>query len=283
MDEKSEKFIDILNCLRGSCAEDASNDCTVSRICPVEGLLFPDFEALYRRLRADQEREGLRCTPLLDHVRWIRSSADHLPRTESCIQAATEVVAASSNCIRFSFHTDSERWMRQMISIGLGSERYRRSSWEWLSLSGYGLTVFSIESLRAAASVEAIKIQTTQCSQELLKVLGKLRGLTSLNLSDCGGITDAGVREIAKLTGLRSLNLSRCKGITPADVSEISKLTGLTSLDLSHVKNLTDAGVLEIAKLTELRSLNLRWCSGITDAGVREIPKLAELTSLNFV
>jgi hypothetical protein len=44
--------------------------------------------------------------------------------------------------------------------------------------------------------------------------LTQLTDLTNLNLGQCYGVTDKGVRELARLTALTSLNLDGCRGVT---------------------------------------------------------------------
>ena len=91
-----------------------------------------------------------------------------------------------------------------------------------------------------------------------------------------GGQDITGIPDLSFLTGLTSLNLSKCGALT--DVSGLSGLTGLTSLNLSSCEALTDVSVL--SGLTGLTSLNLSWCRAVTD--VSGLSGLTGLTSLEF-
>ncbi len=97
---------------------------------------------------------------------------------------------------------------------------------------------------------------------DLKIILDKTSGthITSINLSNCKNITDAGLAHLVTLTLLSSLNLSKCKNITDAGLAHLVPLTLLSSLDLSFCENITDAGFDPLSKLTSLRSLNLSGC-----------------------
>ena len=108
--------------------------------------------------------------------------------------------------------------------------------------------------------------------------LSFLTGLTSLNLSKCGALTD--VSGLSGLTGLTSLNLISCGALT--DVSGLSGLTRLTSLNLTACEALTDVSVL--SGLTGLTSLNLSECPYVDHPGNRDaIAGLGNLKELDGV
>ena len=104
------------------------------------------------------------------------------------------------------------------------------------------------------------------------------RKLTSLNLSNCTNITDAGLAHLAELP-LTQLNLSGCENITDAGLAHLTGLP-LTQLNLSECENITDAGLAHLAKLP-LTQLDLSYCENITDAGLAHLAKLP-LTQLNL-
>ena len=79
------------------------------------------------------------------------------------------------------------------------------------------------------------------------------------------------MKELQHLTALTSLNLSQCFGITAAGLQDLKYLTALTSLDLSHCPEVKDAGLKELKPLTCLTSLNLVGCWEITAAGLKEL------------
>jgi len=112
--------------------------------------------------------------------------------------------------------------------------------------------------------------------------IGKLKTLTTLNLSNCRSITDAGLGELKGLEHLTTLKLTY-SSITEAGLKEISGLTNLTTLDLWGIK-ISDDGLKAIGKLENLTAFNFHGNSpGITDAGMKELKRLKRLTTLNLL
>ncbi len=104
--------------------------------------------------------------------------------------------------------------------------------------------------------------------------------ITSLNLSCCKNITDAGLAHLKTLTSLTSIELCGTN-ITDTGLAHLGNLTSLTSIEL-YGRNITDAGLVHLSKLTLLSSLNLSVCRNITDAGLTHLSKLTLLSSLNL-
>ncbi len=119
---------------------------------------------------------------------------------------------------------------------------------------------------------------------DLKTILDKASGtrITSINLSSCSKITDAGLAHLSNLTSLSLLDLGYCRNITDAGLAHLSKLTLLSLLDLRGCTNITDAGLAHLSKLTLLSLLDLGWCSNITDAGLAHLVTLTSLSSLNL-
>ncbi len=139
--------------------------------------------------------------------------------------------------------------------------------------------------LDQASSTRITSINLSNCKKITdagLEHLSKLTSLSSLNLDGCENITDAGLAHLSKLTSLNSLDLSECHIITNAGLSHLSKLTSLNSLDLSECHIITNAGLSHLSKLTLLSSLNLSRCNKITGAGLEHLSKLTLLSSLNL-
>ncbi len=118
----------------------------------------------------------------------------------------------------------------------------------------------------------------------LKTILDKASGtrITSISLSNCKKITDAGLAHLAELPSLYSLNLSMCDNITDAGLAHLAKLTLLSSLDLRRCTNITDAGIAHLSKLALLSSLNLSICPNITDVGLAHLATLTLLSSLDL-
>ncbi len=119
----------------------------------------------------------------------------------------------------------------------------------------------------------------------VVNIANHLKKLTVLNLSRLPSISDGGIFSLV-LTGmpaLTSLNISYCRNITDAGIGCISgHMPGLTSLNVSKCENITDEGIKKLVRIPGLTSLNLRGCTRITDDGIKSIATMPGLTSLNL-
>ena len=87
--------------------------------------------------------------------------------------------------------------------------------------------------------------------------------IASLDLTDCGSITDEGVRHLAGLGSLASLSLCHCDKVTDLGLGYLTKLAGsLASLDLTWCDRITGAGLEQVARLILLTHLDLT-CTAI--------------------
>jgi hypothetical protein len=69
---------------------------------------------------------------------------------------------------------------------------------------------------------------------------GSMQGLTRLNLSGCGGVSDAGLAALAtECGGLRELVLAGCKAVTDAGVAELAQLRWLRQLNMTSNRSIT--------------------------------------------
>ena len=113
-----------------------------------------------------------------------------------------------------------------------------------------------------------------------------LARLTTLNLSHCCKITDAGVASIAfggSLGTLRCVDLSYCALVTDAGVAHLRSMsTTLSTLRLAGSQKLTDEATLHLAAIGSITELDLARCSKITDVGVARLAELTKLESLNL-
>ena len=111
--------------------------------------------------------------------------------------------------------------------------------------------------------------------------------LTSIDLSNCDGISDIGVSAIAEgCHQLTSIDLSNCDGISDIGVSAIAEgCHQLTSIDLRGCQSISDIGVSAIAEgCHQLTSITLSNCDGISDISVSALAEgCHQLTSINLV
>jgi hypothetical protein len=127
-----------------------------------------------------------------------------------------------------------------------------------------------------------VKYNGYYLTDEGMKAVSTLIGLTSLDLGYCDKVTDKGLLAVSSLTGLTSLNLCGCELVTDKGLLAVSSLTGLTSLDLCGCELVTDEGVKAVSTLTGLTSLNLCCCNLVTDEGMLAVSSLTGLTSLDI-
>ena len=115
---------------------------------------------------------------------------------------------------------------------------------------------------------------SSQLTDASLAAIGEsCRGLTSIDMSDNGNMTDGGISCLAKgcihllVIGLR---LS-CDQLTDASLAAIGvSCWGLTSIDMSDNSNMTDGGISCLAQgCIHLQSINIGGsCSQLTDASL---------------
>ena len=109
-----------------------------------------------------------------------------------------------------------------------------------------------------------------------------LQHVTSLDLSRCNKIMDAGLAHLGQLSQLTNLNLESCKQITDAGLAHLGQLSQLTNLRLGNCNQITDAGLACLGQLSQLANLFLSCCNQITDAGLAHLGQLSQLTNLNL-
>eukprot|EP00899_Mesostigma_viride_P025353 jgi/Mesvir1/6001/Mv00749-RA.1 len=110
-------------------------------------------------------------------------------------------------------------------------------------------------------------------TDESVSVLARRRSgtLRKLSVSECPGVTDAGVREIAdRCRQLRQLNVSGCTGVTDASVCAVGRGCGrLQQLFVAGCGGVTDLGVAALAEgCPFLQHLIVSGCPGVTDEGM---------------
>uniref|UniRef100_A0A8C1LWC8 F-box/LRR-repeat protein 14 n=1 Tax=Cyprinus carpio TaxID=7962 RepID=A0A8C1LWC8_CYPCA len=135
-------------------------------------------------------------------------------------------------------------------------------------------------------SLEYLTLQDCQKLTDLsLKHISKgLTKLKVLNLSFCGGISDAGMIHLSHMTSLWSLNLRSCDNISDTGIMHLAMGTlRLSGLDVSFCDKIGDQSLAYIAQgLYQLKSLSLCSCH-ISDDGInRMVRQMHELRTLNI-
>jgi len=99
-----------------------------------------------------------------------------------------------------------------------------------------------------------------------LAALACVASLTSVRLTACKFISDAGLSFAARLPALRTLDVSWTE-VGDEGVTNLARCTSLTSLNLTGLANFSDRGVSALLALTSLERLSLA-CTPITDAAL---------------
>jgi hypothetical protein len=131
-----------------------------------------------------------------------------------------------------------------------------------------------IGALHAHASVRG---QNRLTDDDLLR-FRDFKNLQSLQLADCGRITDRGLAALEGLTDLRELDLGgdkKAPAITDGGLDHLKGLKRLTNLSLANTR-ITDAGLAKLSGLTRLEFLDLEG-THVTDASLEWIARLPKL------
>ncbi|ORX94740.1 RNI-like protein [Basidiobolus meristosporus CBS 931.73] len=112
-----------------------------------------------------------------------------------------------------------------------------------------------------------------------VQMISSFRGLTELDLAQCGEVTDASVSQILEhCITLRELRLAACVRITDLSFARIHPdFNQLRILDLTSCSQITDATIGNlIQRCPRLRHLVLAKCVNLTDAAISHIAKLGK-------
>ncbi|KAL2852364.1 hypothetical protein BJX68DRAFT_64942 [Aspergillus pseudodeflectus] len=112
------------------------------------------------------------------------------------------------------------------------------------------------------------------------------RRLRHLDLHQCGGLTDKGVKSLAhNVPDLVGLQLSGCSELTDDSIVPIIQTTpNLTHLELEELESLTNQTLTELAQspcAPFLEHLNVSYCEALSDPGMLRVMK--SCPSLRFV
>ncbi|MCH1441507.1 MAG: hypothetical protein L7W43_17715, partial [Rubripirellula sp.] len=115
----------------------------------------------------------------------------------------------------------------------------------------------------------------TNVRDDDLKQVAAISGLTSLDLTGCGNLTDSGVAHLLTLSQLKSLNLSSCRRLTPNVFDTLRQMKSLEQFSAEQVGWAND--VAPLAELPLLASLSLARNSSFRGKGLNELRGLVHL------
>ncbi|XP_078662286.1 F-box/LRR-repeat protein 7-like isoform X1 [Branchiostoma floridae x Branchiostoma belcheri] len=117
---------------------------------------------------------------------------------------------------------------------------------------------------------------TPEATMRACPLHGKQISLQYLDMTDCYGLEDAGLRVIASnCRELTRLYLRRCVRITDLGVQYVANNCAmLKEFSVSDCRRVTDFGIRELAKLgAQLRYLSVVHCDQVTDVGIKSLTK----------
>jgi Leucine-rich repeat (LRR) protein len=136
-----------------------------------------------------------------------------------------------------------------------------------------------VKHLRQLPKLRELSILAAKITDEALKHLTALDGLTSLMLPNNWRITDAGAKHLAQLPSLQQLDLYGTR-VGDAGLKELSAFKELQRLHIGHTL-VSDAGLKHLAGLPELIELGLGG-SSISGTGFKDHGGFAKLATVNL-
>jgi hypothetical protein len=130
------------------------------------------------------------------------------------------------------------RWLRQMV----GDEFFQN--------------VRQVSLVYDDSSGKRFDNPNVEASDELLKRLSDLPGLTNLYLTDTQA-TDEGLRHIGKMTGLETLMIWNARLVTDAGVAHLKSLRKLKTIHINK-SNLTNKSLLLLSSLPGMEEMSLQ-------------------------
>lgn len=112
-----------------------------------------------------------------------------------------------------------------------------------------------------------------------LALLDDLKAVKSISIP-FSKITDCGLRHCSYLASMEFLNLNNCEGFSDNGLKYVERMHGLKVLWIGGTKT-TDSGLKHLRGLTQLENLGL-WDTKVTDAGMCHIVELRDLRVLDL-
>ena len=150
-----------------------------------------------------------------------------------------------------------------------------------------GLTAECLTALSYAVTLEELDLSLNGfvSDEGLAHIARNVTGLTSLDISGCGRVTDKGAECFASLSQMRVLDVSGNMLLTDASVRALAAgCAQLTSLKCMMIPALSGQSVqMLVAKCAHLRVLDLSYMALMTDVAMRSITRICKgLIELNI-
>ncbi len=152
---------------------------------------------------------------------------------------------------------------------------------ESLDLSYCGLGAGDISSMGKLKLLTTLNMSHNySMTSKSFGFIPELKSLRHLNLDYCVKLPDEAIAAISKSSSIESLSLDSCRLLTAACATHLAAMTGLKELDVQEVR-LPDAAIRNLIKIKGLNSLNIAF-SLVSDETLTEIATLPNLKKLNL-
>jgi serine/threonine protein kinase len=141
------------------------------------------------------------------------------------------------------------------LGSGCGSTLKKFTKLTGLNLSGTAVGDQTIANLAQLKLCE-LNLAQSKISSRSTEILGGMKTLTRLDLSNTESLGDQDLKNLAGLANLDTLDLSGCRLITDSGMQYLSSMKSLRTLNLSGTR-VTDFSLAQLANLPQLHDLNV--------------------------
>ena len=167
--------------------------------------------------------------------------------------------------------------LRSKRVTGSGIAHLKTSSISMLTLGNCGLVDAEMVHLKAMPNLQQLGIFNTSIGDVGLKHISEVKQLNSLQIQNCGNLTDEGMKHLEKCEALQYIELN--SPLTGACFQSLGKIKTLTRIHSSGIK-VTDADVKHLMSLPKFEELGLH-LNLITDVGLETLSQIKTLNGVN--
>ena len=202
---------------------------------------------------------------------WEVNGARKLATAVAAVKEYGGFVHYDYDYVNGTYVPGRQPWAPQWLRRAIGDDFFRRVVEINLVFDGEG----------------SRQVQTQRTDDGVMPALGDLTGARTLFLHE-GQATDRSMEVVGRLRLLEKLYISEAEGLTDVGLAHLPSLRNLTDLSLTQAR-ITDAGLSHLSGLHKLKKLYV-WPTTeddgpgpcITDAGLRHLSGLTELEELTI-
>jgi hypothetical protein len=135
--------------------------------------------------------------------------------------------------------------------------------------------------LISLTNVQSLDVSNTALTNVGLKYISTLKGLSTLNITNCNSIINNNIQYILELINLKNLLMSLCYWLSNEGMQYISFLTNLENLNISSCNKVTNVGIKLLSNLKNLQKLNIIGCNKNTIH--KSITHLCNIPNLQYL